>query len=151
LSVYGGGYSFDRKSNSFVTGGRLGYHILSFLEADGSVSWTFVRRPREIVEALFNLELEDEEFHMLFYNLNLTAELLPGRQMVPFVTGGVGSSILQGKTETSVNYGAGTMLYLSRRHAMRWEVRNYRFKSGSDSARRQNSNIEFSLGTSYLF
>jgi outer membrane beta-barrel protein len=71
--------------------------------------------------------------------------------MVPFVTGGVGSSIMQGRSESSVNVGAGTTLFLSRRMAMRWEVRDYSFKSGSDDARRTNHNVEFTLGTTLLF
>lgn len=47
--------------------------------------------------------------------------------------------------------GAGTMLFLSKRTAMRWEVRDYRFKSGAENARVSNDNVEFSLGTFYLF
>jgi opacity protein-like surface antigen len=67
------------------------------------------------------------------------------------VTGGLGSSILRGKTEASFNYGAGVSLYVSKTVAVRWEVRNYRFESGNDESRRTNSNIEFSIGTSLLF
>src|SRR5262249_60114041 len=96
---------------------------------------THIRRPAEIVESLFGLSLEAEDFDMIFYHLNATWELLPGRQMVPFLSAGVGSSIMQGETEASVNLGAGTILFLSKRLAMRWEVRDYRFRSGSDTAR----------------
>lgn len=145
-----GGYSFDRKSNSVSVGGRLGYYVFSFLEVDGGLSWTHIRRPLETVEDLFNLRLEEEEFHMLFYNMNVTLELLPGRQMVPFLTTGVGSTIMQGSSEPTFNLGAGTRLYLSKRVAMRWEVRNYRFSSGEDDSRHSNSNFEFILGTSFL-
>jgi outer membrane beta-barrel protein len=151
LSAYGGAYAFDRKSNSLVLGGRLGYYVLDWLQAEGGVAWTHVRRPAEIVESLFGLSLEAEEFHMLSYHLDLTFELLPGRQMVPYVTGGVGSSIMQGRSEPSFNYGAGTLVYISKRMATRWEVRSYRFDSGSDNSRVTNDNIEFSLGTSLLF
>jgi outer membrane beta-barrel protein len=145
-----GGYSFDRKSNSLSLGGSLGYYILSFLEVEGGLSWTHIVRPQETVESLFDLRLEEEEFHMLYYNLNLTLELLPGRQMVPFITAGGGSSILQGSAEPSFNIGAGTRLYLNKKLAMRWEVRNYRFTSGEDSSRSRNSNFEIVLGTSFL-
>ncbi|NOT32933.1 MAG: SH3 domain-containing protein [Candidatus Eisenbacteria bacterium] len=151
LNGYAGAYAFDRKSNSLVLGGRLGYYIFDRLQFEGGVSWTHISRPAEIVESLFDLSLEAEKFHMLFYNLNFTLELLPGRQMVPFVTGGVGSNIMQGDTETAYNMGAGTMLFLSKRTAMRWEVRDYRFKSGAENARVSNDNVEFSLGTFYLF
>jgi outer membrane beta-barrel protein len=151
LGGYGGAYAFDRKSNSLVLGGRLGYYVLDRLQAEAGVAWTHVQRPPEIVESLFGLTLEAEDFHMLFYHLNLVYEVLPGRQMVPFVTVGVGSSIMQGETEPSLNFGAGTELFLSKRMAMRWEFRTYRFDSGSPGARLSNHNVEFTLGTTYLF
>lgn len=151
LTGYSGAYAFDRKSNSLVLGGRLGYYVFDRLQVEGGASWTHVRRPAEIVESLFGLTLEAEDFHMLFYHLIATWELLPGRQMVPFVSGGVGSAIMRGETEASYNFGAGTTLFLSKRTAMRWEVRDYRFHSGSEGARRSNNNIEFTLGTSFLF
>lgn len=151
LAGYAGAYAFDRKSNSLVLGGRLGYYVLDRLHAEVGVAWTHVERPAEIVESLFGLELETEEFHMLYYDLGLTFEILPGRQMVPFVTGGAGSAIMQGRSEPSFNFGAGTMLFLTKRNLMRWEVRSYRFTSGPDDDRVSNSNIAFTLGTSYLF
>ena len=148
---YTGAYAFDRKSNSLVIGGRLGYYVFDRLQADGGLAWTHVKRPAEIVESLFGLTLEAEDFHMLFYQLGLTWEVLPGRQMVPFLSGGVGSAIMQGETEPSFNLGAGTSLFLSKKTAMRWEVRDYVFRTGSQGARRANNNVEFTLGTSVLF
>lgn len=151
LNGYAGAYAFDKKSNSFVAGGRLGYYVFDRVQTEMGVGWTHIDRPAEIVEELFGLSLEAETFHMLFYNFGLTYEFLPGRQMVPFVTAGVGSTIMLGRSEPSFHYGAGTTLFLSKRTAMRWEFRDYRFSSGSDNARRENDNVEFSLGTLYLF
>lgn len=151
LTGYGGGYAFDRNSNSLALGGRLAYYVFDRLQFETGVAWTHVHRPAEIVESLFGLSLEAEDFHMLFYQLNATFEILPGRQMVPFVTGGVGSSIMQGRSETSFNFGAGTTLFLSKRTGMRWEARDYVFHSGSDQARRLHHNVEFSLGSVLLF
>jgi outer membrane beta-barrel protein len=151
LCGYGGAYAFDRKSNSLVLGGRLGYYVFDRVQVEGGLSWTHVRRPAEIVESLFGLSLEAEDFQMLFYNLNATWELLPGRQMVPFVTAGVGSAIMRGDTEASFNFGAGTTLFLSRRLATRWEVRDYMMHSGPQAARESNHNVEFVLGTLMLF
>jgi outer membrane beta-barrel protein len=151
LSAYTGGYSFDRKSNSLVLGGRLGYYIFDRLQFETTVAWTHIDRPAEIVESLFGLTLEEEKFDMLFYNLNLTWELLPGRQMVPYLSGGAGSSIMLGSSEPAINFGGGVAMFLSKRTAVRWEVRDYRFETGADNARRENNNIEFTLGTSYLF
>jgi outer membrane beta-barrel protein len=151
LTAYTGAYAFDRKSNSLVLGGRVGYYVFDRLQFEGTLAWTHVNRPAEIVETLFGLTLEEEDFDMLFYNLNLTWELLPGRQMVPYLSGGVGSSIMQGSSEAAVNFGGGVSLFLSKRTAVRWEVRDYRFETGADNARRENNNIEFTLGTSFLF
>jgi len=148
---YLGGYSFDRKSNSLVVGGRLGYYVFDRLQFEGGVGWTHVHRPAEIVESLFGVSLEAEDFGMLFYHLVASWELLPGRQMVPYLSAGVGSTIMQGESEPSYDFGAGTTLYLSKRAAMRWEVRNYRFDSGSSHARRTNNNFEFTLGSLVLF
>jgi len=150
-SAYTGAYAFDRKSNSLVIGGRLGYYVFDRLVVDAGVSWTHIHRPAEIVESLFGLTLEAEDFPMLFYHLIATYELLPGRQMVPYLSAGVGSTIMQGESEPSFDFGAGTMLYLSKRTALRWEVRQYQFESGSDQARRSNHNVEFTLGTALLF
>lgn len=151
LNAYAGAYSFDRKSNTLVLGGRIGYYVFERFQAEAGIGWTHVRRPAEIVESLFGLSLEAEDFHMLFYQLNVTWEILPGRQMVPYLTAGVGSSIMQGETEPSLNFGAGTTLFFSKRTAMRWEFRDYRFQSGPDGARVTNDNIEFTLGTVFLF
>jgi outer membrane beta-barrel protein len=151
LVGYAAGYAFDRESNSLALGGRLAYYVFDRLQVETGVGWTHVHRPAEIVESLFGLSLEADDFDMLFYHLNTTFEFLPGRQMVPFVTGGVGASIAQGRSETSVNFGAGTTLFLSKRTGMRWEARDYVFHSGTNEARRLHHNIEFSIGTLLLF
>ena len=151
LSGYGGAYAYDRKSNSLVLGGRVGYYVFDRIQAEAGLSWTHVRRPQEIVESLFGLSLEAEDFHMVFYQLNALWELLPGRQMVPFVSGGVGSTIMLGRSEPSFNFGAGTMLFLAKKSAVRWEVRDYEFDSGSEAARLRNNNIEFTLSSVWLF
>lgn len=151
LTGYVGAYAFDRKSNSLVLGGRLGYYVFDRLQAEGGVGWTRVNRPAEIVESLFGLELEAEEFDMLFYHLLLTYEILPGRQMVPYLSGGVGSAIMQGESEPSFNIGAGVSLFLAKRTAVRWEFRHYSFTSGSADSRSTNNNIEFTVGTAVLF
>jgi outer membrane beta-barrel protein len=151
LTGYTGAYSFDRKSNSLVLGGRLGYYVFDRLRAEGGVSWTHINRNPEIVESLFSLTLEAETFHMLFYYMNVDWELLPGRQMVPYLSAGVGSAIMRGESEPNFNFGGGTSLYLSKRTAVRWEVRDYRMNTGPKGARVTNHNIEFSLGTAFLF
>lgn len=148
---YAGGYAFDQKSNSLVAGGRLGYYVFDRVTVEGALAWTHVRRPAEIVESLFGLSLEAEDFHMLSYHFLATYELLPGRQMVPYVSAGLGSSILRGDSEPSFNFGAGTTMYLSRRTAVRWEVRDFRMQTGAANARQTHHNVELTIGTLYLF
>lgn len=151
VTLYSGAYAFDRKSNSLVIGGRLGYNVFDYIEIEGGVGWSHINRPAEVVENLFELTLIEEDFHMLFYQMNMNIKLLPGRQMVPFITAGLGSTIMKGQSEPSFNYGAGTYLYIKKRIAIRWEFRDYRFDSGFGDARRENNNIEFSMGTTFLF
>jgi len=151
FTAYTGGYAFDRKSNSLVLGGRVGYYVFEFIEVEGSVGWTHIVRPAEIVESLFGLTLEEEDFHMLFYAMNLNLKLFPGRQVVPFLTGGGGSSIMQGSTEASYNYGAGCDFFARKTMAVQFEFRTYNFDSGAEESRRDNTNFEFSVGSTFLF
>jgi len=151
LTAYAGGYAFDRKSNSLALGGRVGYYVLEYLGVEGNVGWTHVNRPAEIVESLFGLTLEEEEFHMVYYALNLTLKVLPGRQMVPYLTLGHGSSIMEGQTESGLNYGAGLNFFVRQNTAVSFDFRSYALGSGSAEARRDNTNFEFSVGTSFLF
>jgi len=150
LTAYTGGYAFDEKSNSLVLGGRVGYYVLEFIEVEGSLGWTHIVRPAEIVESLFDLTLEEEEFHMLYYAMNMNVKLLPGRQMVPFLTGGAGSSIMQGETETSLNFGLGLDFFVKKALAVRFEFRDYMFDSGTSDSRQSNTNFEFSVGATFL-
>jgi outer membrane beta-barrel protein len=151
LTLYAGGYAFDRKSNSLVLGGRLEYYLLEYIGIEGGIGWTHIVRPAEIVESLFDLALEEEDFHMLFYSFNANLKLLPGRQMVPYLTIGAGNSIMEGSTESTLNYGAGLDFFVKRTTAVTFEFRHYGLSSGSASARRENSNFEFSVGTSFYF
>jgi len=151
ITGYAGGYAFDRKSNSVVLGGRLGYYVLEFLDVQGSMGWTHVSRPAEIVESLFGLALEEEEFHMLSYAMNVNLRLMPGRQMVPYLTVGMGSSIMEGLSEGSLNYGAGINFFVKRQTAVSFDFRTYRMETGTADARREATNFEFTVGASHLF
>jgi outer membrane beta-barrel protein len=151
LTGFGGAYSFDRKSNALLLGGRLAYYLFEYVDVEGTVGWSHIVRPAEIVESLFDLELAEEDFHLLYYAMNVNLQLLPGRQMVPYLTFGAGSTIMQGETESGINYGGGATMYVRKRVAVRWEFRTYHFASGAENARRDNKNLEFSLGTAVLF
>ena len=151
FTIFGGGYAFDRKSNSLVIGSRLGYYLLEYVGVEGTVGWTHVVRPSEIVESLFDLALEEEDFHMLYYALNVDLKLLPGRQMVPFLTVGAGSAIMEGVSEASFNYGAGIDFFVRKSTSAVFAFRSISMDSGTGSARRSSTNYEFSVGSSVLF
>lgn len=151
LTAYAGGYAFDRKSNSLVLGGRMGYYLLEYVGVEGTMGWTHVSRPAEIVESLFDLALEEEEFDMLYYAINVNIKLLPGRQMVPYLTIGAGSSIMEGLSEGGLNFGAGLNFFVKNRTAIAFDFRSYTLNSGSAEASRENNNFEFTVGTSFLF
>ncbi|MBE0566768.1 MAG: SH3 domain-containing protein, partial [Krumholzibacteria bacterium] len=151
VTLYAGGYAFDRKSNSLVLGGRAEYYLMEMIGIGAGVGWTHVDRPAEIVESLFGLTLEQEEFHMLFYAFNANVKLLPGRQMVPYLTVGAGNSIMEGATEGTLNYGAGLDFFVKRTTAVTFEFRRHAMSSGTADARRDNANYEFSVGSTFLF
>ncbi len=151
MTLYAGGYAFDRKSNSLVLGARFEYFLLEMVGIEAGLGWTHVVRPAEIVESLFDLSLEEENFPMLFYTFNVNLKLLPGRQMVPYLTVGAGNSIMEGATEGTVNYGVGLDFYVKRATALTFEFRNYTLDSGVADARRKNANYEFGVGTTFLF
>ena len=87
---------------------------------------------------------------MGYYDLGLLVEILPGRQMVPYVVGGAGSALMQGRSEGSWNFGAGTVLFLNKKTLTRWEIRDYRFSSGPPEARRSVDNIAFTFTSDEL-
>ena len=151
LSGYSGAYAFDRKSNSVLLGGRAGYYVFDRIVAEAGVGYTHVRRPAEIVGPFPALTTEPEDFPMLYYQANLVLELLPDRQMVPYLGAGVGWSLLLGRNEPAVNYGSGVKLFLSRRAALRWEARVYRFRGHTRADDAPNNNLEFTLGSEFLF
>jgi outer membrane beta-barrel protein len=150
LTTAVGGYAFDQKSNSLTFGARVGYYVFDRVTFEGGLSWTKVNRPEEIVESLFGLRLEAERFDMLAYEMNVGFDVLPGRQIAPYLSGGIGSSIFEGRTEPSVNVGGGAIVFVGKNLGLRWDVRNYRFDSGAGNARRGNNNISVTLGTTFI-
>jgi hypothetical protein len=58
---------------------------------------------------------------------------------------------MQGDAEASYNFGAGCDTFVKKTVALQFEFRDYTFHSGSSGARRENTNFEFSVGTTLLF
>ena len=72
---------------------------------------------------------------MIYYHLNLIVGECPARPADgPLRHRRRRRRSCSAAPEPSVNFGAGTTPFLSKRTAMRWEVRDYRFDSGPESA-----------------
>ena len=57
--------------------------------------------------------------------------LMPGRQMVPFLTIGAGSAIMEGQSEPSLNYGAGIDFFVRKSTAAVFAFRSIAMDSGT--------------------
>ena len=147
LTGYAGAYAFDRKSNSLAIGGRLGYYVFDRFLFEAGVGWTHVKRPAEIVESLFGLSLEAEDFQMLFYHLDAhmgaAARAADGalrerrRRLLDHA---------RARASPSFNVGAGTTLFLSSARPCAGRFRDYRFRTGSQGRAPHNNNVEIHPG-----
>ena len=99
----------------------------------------------------YGLRLEEETFDLFFYEAGVSMDLLPGRRVTPFVTAGVGASMLDARVEPTYAFGIGTKAFLNRRLALRWELRDHRLKGGNRFTRFSGDNLEFSGGIETLF
>ena len=71
--------------------------------------------------------------------------------MVPYLTIGAGNTIMEGATESTLNWGAGLDFFVKKATAVTFEFRYFGMSSGSANARRENDNFEFSVGSSFYF
>jgi outer membrane beta-barrel protein len=149
--MFVGTYAADREDNGLLFGGRMGYALTSRFAIEVGAGRTRIRRSTYVIEQIYNLRLEEEEFDVFFYEAGLNVDLLPGRRIAPFVAAGVGATILNARVEPTWSAAIGTRMFLARRAAVRWEVRDHRFESGNQFTRFQGDNIEFSGGLELLF
>ena len=151
LLGYLGSYAADREDNGFLYGARLAYAVTPRYLFEVGVGRTRVVRSTYIIEQLFNLRLEEETFDVFFYEAGMCFNLLPRRRVTPYLSGGLGATILNSRVEPTWSLGIGTRAFLSRRWAMRWEVRDHRLEAGNQFTRFTGDNLEFSAGTEVLF
>jgi hypothetical protein len=69
----------------------------------------------------------------------------------PFVTVGLGASMLDRRVEPTYAFGVGTKYFMTKRTALRWELRDHRLKGGNRFTRFSGDNLEFSGGFELLF
>jgi len=149
--AYGGNYAADREDNGLLLGARIGYSVTRRFAFEAGVGYTHVARTTYVLEQIYGLRLEEEVFDLLFYEAGVSMDVLPGRRVTPFVTVGVGASMLDARVEPTYAFGLGTKAFLTQRMALRWELRDHRLKGGNRFTRFNGDNLEFSGGLEYLF
>jgi outer membrane beta-barrel protein len=148
---YGGTYAADREDNGFLVGARIGYSLTRRFAFEAGVGYTSVVRTTYVLERIFGLRLEQEKFDLLFYEVGGSMDILPGRRVTPFVTAGGGASVLNSHAEPTWVVGVGTKMFLVKRMALRWELRDHHMQGGNQFTRFAGDNLEFSGGAEWLF
>ena len=148
---YAGELAADREDNGFLFGGRIGYSLSQRFAFEAGVGYTHVVRTTYVLERIYNLRLEEERFDLFFYHAGLSMDLLPGRRVTPFVAAAAGASVLDARVEPTWSLGVGTKAFLTRRLALRWELRDHRLRGGNRFTRFNGDNLEFSAGGEILF
>jgi outer membrane beta-barrel protein len=151
LNVYGGNYAADREDNGLLFGARIGYSLTRRFAFEAGVGYTHVVRTTYVLERIFGLRLEEETFRLFFYEAGVSMDILPGRRVTPFVLAGVGASVLEAHAEPTYTFGVGTKLFVAKRMALRWELRDHRLHGGNQFTRFSGDNLEFSGGCELLF
>lgn len=151
LTAFGGGYAADREDNGFLVGARIGYSLTNRFGFEAGVGYTSVVRTTYVLERIFGLRLEEERFDLFFYQAGLSMDVLPGRRVTPFVTAFLGASVLNAGVEPTWGLGLGTKAFVTKRLALRWEVRDHRMAGGNAFTRFAGDNLEFSSGVEMLF
>ncbi len=148
---YGGNYAADREDNGMLFGARIGYSLTRRFAFEAGIGYTGVTRTTYVLERIFGLRLEQERFDLFFYEAGASMDVLPGRRVTPFVTLGFGASVLGSQVEPTYAVGLGTKMFLAKRVAVRWELRDHRLRGGNRFTRFSGDNLEFSGGTELLF
>ena len=151
LVAFVGGYAADREDNSFLYGARLGYALSSHISFEVAAGRTRVRRSTFVIEQLFNLRIDEELFDVFYYEAGVSYDILARRRVTPFVALGFGATILNARVEPTWSMAIGTRAFLTRRTALRWEIRDHRLKAGNQFTRFTGDNLEFSAGAEVLF
>jgi outer membrane beta-barrel protein len=151
LVAYGGMYAADREDNGMLLGARIGYSVTRRFSFEAGAGYTTVTRTTFVLERVFGLRLEEEHFDLFFYEAGVSMDILPGRRVSPFITAGVGASVLDARVEPTYAIGLGTKAFITKRSALRWELRDHRMHGGNRFTRFSGDNLEFSGGVEFLF
>jgi hypothetical protein len=149
--AFAGNYAADREDNGILLGSRIGYSLTRRFAFEVGLGYTRVVRTTYVLERIFGLRLEEEVFKMFFYEAGASMDILPGRRVTPFLSAAAGASVLEGHAEPTYTIGLGTKFFVSKRTALRWELRDHRMHGGNQFTRFSGDNLEFSGGCELLF
>jgi OmpA-OmpF porin, OOP family len=160
LGAYGGiGYpdSYEPDSgpalnpqDGWLWGARFGYFITSGWGIEGSIQRFGSRTDYDQ-----SLGLENDDFDIRSYRLNVLYNFMPSKSFRPFITAGLGREITGGGAQLTgndlgMNVGGGVRWYLGKTFGVRLDARLDRIQYDSDNFSSQN-NLELTLGVLWSF
>jgi len=158
LSPFVGGMTFDGSKDletSPLIGLRGGYNLtknwavealFQYIAAEtDDIDWN-------ATECCGSGSKSSKDVDIYRYGVNLVYNFMPDSKLIPFLTVGVGGMTLDGpdaydfnETDPTVDFGGGLKYYFNDNWAIRGDIRDVvRFDSST-------SNLEYTLGISYLF
>ena len=114
-----------------MVGARIGYSLTRRFAFEAGVGYTSVLRTTYVLEQIFGLRLEEERFDLFFYEAGGSMDILPGRRVTPFLAAGGGASVLGSHVEPTWSLGLGTKMFVAKRVALRWELRDHHLHGGN--------------------
>lgn len=143
-----------------VIGARLAYHINEDLFVEGTIAHS--KASKTSYERLSGgpALLSSEDRQILYYNVSLGFNLLPGEAFLTqktsfntalYIIGGMGNTKFAGNDRLTLNIGGGFRLLATDWLALHIDVRNHIFNMDKLGEDKTSQNLEVSFGVSAFF
>ena len=142
-----------------VYGTRLAYHITEDLFVEGAIGSS--KAGKTSYERFVSAPLlTDSQRELLYYNLSLAINILPGEAFLTqtvtyntafYLIGGVGSTEFAGADRFTINFGFGYRVFATDYLSIRADVRDHIFNMDVFGTDETTHNIEMTLGVSMFF
>ena len=160
ISLFAGIFSIEDFGSDLVYGARLAFHVTEGFFVEGSVGKT--RAGLTSFEILGGGApiLSDSERDYLYYNLNVSYNILPGEAYIGrarayntglYITAGLGSTRFAGDDRFTVNFGAGYRFILTDSIAIHMDFRDHLYDIDVIGEEKTTHNLEGTLGVSFFF
>jgi outer membrane beta-barrel protein len=160
LTGFFGLMSIEDFGTNPVYGARAGYHVTEDLFIEGAIgSSKGGDTSYETIVGGAPL-LTDSERELLYYNISLGFNLLPGEAFMTrnltfnndlYLIAGIGSTEFAGEDRLTINAGVGYRLYIRDFFAVRVDYRDHVFNMNVISADKMTHNMELTVGASFFF